>query len=77
METADAPGHIYLGGKLGFIYGSISVVAIVFGLFCIPETKRLELEDIDKHLAVLVRKDLETVEDRLYEDETTVTEVPK
>ncbi|GKZ48105.1 hypothetical protein AbraIFM66951_011860 [Aspergillus brasiliensis] len=48
LETADDPGHVDIGGKLGFIYGSLSAASVVFGYFFIPETRKLELEDIDK-----------------------------
>lgn len=46
METADDPGHIDLGGRLGFIYGSLAVLAVVFYYFFIPETRQIKLEDI-------------------------------
>jgi hypothetical protein len=77
METANTPGHVYLGGKLGFIYGSISFIAIIFSFVFIPETKRLELEDIDKKFAVQSDNDLKSVENQTYEEETTINEVPK
>lgn len=77
METADTPGHVYLGGKLGFIYGSISVVAIVFGFLFIPETKRLELEDIDQQFAIPEEDAIKKVEDQSYMGRTTFTEAPK
>jgi SP family sugar:H+ symporter-like MFS transporter len=48
LET-DAPGHVNLGGRLGFIYGSSAVLAVVFAYFFIPETSRLILEDIDRN----------------------------
>ncbi|PWY81647.1 sugar transport protein [Aspergillus sclerotioniger CBS 115572] len=48
LETANDPGHVDIGGKLGFIYGSLSAVSVIFGYFFIPETRRMELEDIDK-----------------------------
>ncbi|KAJ5139861.1 general substrate transporter [Penicillium atrosanguineum] len=77
METADTPGHVYLGGKLGFIYGSISFLAIIFGFLFIPETKRMELEDIDKQFSVPSKDDLKIAENQAYEEETTISEVPK
>ncbi|KAJ6119565.1 hypothetical protein N7523_003845 [Penicillium sp. IBT 18751x] len=76
METADTPGHVYLGGKLGFIYGSISFLALVFGLLFIPETKRMELEDIDKQFAVPSENDLKIAESQTYE-ETKISETSK
>lgn len=76
METADTPGHVYLGGKLGFIYGSISFLAIIFGLLFIPETKRLELEEIDKQFAVPSESDLKVAENQPYE-EIIINEVSK
>ncbi|PYH30452.1 sugar transport protein [Aspergillus neoniger CBS 115656] len=48
LETADDPGHVDIGGKLGFIYGSLSTVSVIFGYFFIPETRKLELEDINE-----------------------------
>ncbi|OOQ85547.1 sugar transporter [Penicillium brasilianum] len=75
METADTPGHVYLGGKLGFIYGSLSAVAILFGFFFIPETSRLELEDIDRKFDTPTVDFLKSVEDQRDAEETTMTEV--
>lgn len=40
-----------LGGLLGFIYGSIAFLAFLFSVFCVPETKNVELEDMDKRFA--------------------------
>lgn len=79
METADTPGHVYLGGKLGFIYGSLSAVAFLFGYFFMPETCRMELEDIDAHFTSSVPSDGEIKDfDALGREEaTTVTEVSK
>ncbi|EGX87921.1 sugar transport protein, putative [Cordyceps militaris CM01] len=37
-------GH--LGGRLGFIYGSIAFLALIFSVFAVPETKHIELEDM-------------------------------
>lgn len=37
-----------LGGKLGFIYGSIAFLGLFFSVFCVPETKHMELEDMDE-----------------------------
>ncbi|PWY90229.1 sugar transport protein [Aspergillus heteromorphus CBS 117.55] len=51
LETADTPGHVDIGGKLGFIYGSLAAVSFVFGWFFIPETQRMELEDLDRKFA--------------------------
>ncbi|CAI7646358.1 unnamed protein product [Penicillium pancosmium] len=78
METANTPGHVYLGGKLGFIYGSLSAVAFLFGYFFMPETCRMELEEIDAQFAST--KDEETKDfDTLAREEeaTTVTEISK
>ncbi|OZJ01990.1 hypothetical protein BZG36_04686 [Bifiguratus adelaidae] len=43
----EDPSYANLGSKLGFIYGSMAVGALLFGHFCIPETRDLALEDID------------------------------
>jgi hypothetical protein len=75
METADTPGHVYLGGKLGFIYGSLSAVAILFGFFFIPETSRLELEDIDRKFDIPDENVLKAIEDQTDGGKTTVAEV--
>jgi SP family sugar:H+ symporter-like MFS transporter len=40
-----------LGGRLGFIYGSIAFLGFVFSVFCVPETKNLELEEMDKQFS--------------------------
>jgi MFS transporter, SP family, sugar:H+ symporter len=47
----EDPGGVNLGGRLGFIYGSISFFAIIFSIFCVPETKNLELEEMDVRFA--------------------------
>lgn len=75
METADTPGHVYLGGKLGFIYGSLSAVAILFGFFFIPETSRLELEDIDRKFDMPAEDIIKSVEEQRDGVEPTVAEV--
>ncbi|KAJ5587474.1 general substrate transporter, partial [Penicillium hispanicum] len=75
METADSPGHVDLGGKLGFIYGSLSAVAILFGFFFIPETSRLELEDIDKKFAPVIDGEPKMLEE--CGERTNVTETTK
>ncbi|KAJ5279598.1 general substrate transporter [Penicillium angulare] len=74
METADTPHHVDIGGRLGFIYGSLSVVAFVFGWFCIPETRCLEIEDLDRQLA-LDGKFVDIEESKQFE-RATVEEVP-
>ncbi|OAA70612.1 General substrate transporter [Cordyceps fumosorosea ARSEF 2679] len=35
-----------LGGRLGFIYGSLAFLALLFSIFAVPETKHIELEDM-------------------------------
>lgn len=80
METADTPGHVYLGGKLGFIYGSLSAVAFFFGYFFMPETCRMELEEIDAQFASTTSDEETKVFETLpvgTEKATTVTEIPK
>ncbi|CAK7207997.1 hypothetical protein SEUCBS139899_010831, partial [Sporothrix eucalyptigena] len=60
LETADDPGHINLGGRLGFIYGSLAVLAVAFYYIFIPETRQLTLEDIDdKFYSESNEKDIE------------------
>lgn len=78
METADTPGHVYLGGKLGFIYGSLSAVAFLFGYFFMPETRRMELEDIDAQFASTSDEKTKEFDTLAREEEaTTVTEISK
>jgi MFS transporter, SP family, sugar:H+ symporter len=36
-----------LGSRVGFIYGSIAVMSMVFVFFCVPECKGRTLEEID------------------------------
>ncbi|KAJ5107210.1 general substrate transporter [Penicillium angulare] len=73
METADTPHHVDIGGRLGFIYGSLSAVAFVFGWFCIPETRRLEIEDLDRQLALDGK--FEDIEESKQFERATVKEV--
>ena len=78
METADTPGHVYLGGKLGFIYGSLSAVAFLFGYFFMPETRRMELEDIDAQFASTSDEETKGFDTLAREEEATiVTEISK
>ena len=46
----DAP-YADLGSKVGFIFGSISAVSVVFAFFCVPNVARRSLEDIDRLFA--------------------------
>lgn len=48
LEDADEAN---LGGRLGFIYGTISFFGLIFSIFCVPETKNLELEEMDMRFA--------------------------
>lgn len=47
-----------LGGKMGFIFGSLAVLAFMFTYFCVPECKGRSLEEIDRmfHEGVPIRK---------------------
>jgi MFS transporter, SP family, sugar:H+ symporter len=38
----------YLGPKVGFIYGSVSVLCIAWAAFCLPETRRRSLEELEE-----------------------------
>jgi len=53
----NAP-YANLGGKVGFIFGSLAVLAFVFTYFCVPECKGRSLEEIDRmfHDGVPIRK---------------------
>lgn len=37
-----------LASKVGFIFGSLSLLAAVFVFFCVPECKGLSLEEVDR-----------------------------
>ncbi|KAL4870727.1 hypothetical protein BDV12DRAFT_195199 [Aspergillus spectabilis] len=37
-----------LGSKVGFVYGSFSVIAVAFIWFCLPEASRRSLEELDE-----------------------------
>jgi MFS transporter, SP family, sugar:H+ symporter len=41
-----------LGSKVGFIFGSIAAVSIVFIWFCIPDVSGRSLEEVDKLFAL-------------------------
>lgn len=36
-----------LGGRVGFIYGSMAACACLFAIFCIPECKGRSLEEVN------------------------------
>lgn len=40
-------GYGNLGGKVGFVYGSFSIVAVVWTFFLLPEMKGRSLEELD------------------------------
>lgn len=63
LEDADKAN---LGGKLGFIYGSIAFSALIFSWLFVPETKNVELEDMDEKFGVTARNTL--LEDKIEED---------
>ncbi|CAK7227493.1 hypothetical protein SBRCBS47491_006586 [Sporothrix bragantina] len=44
-------GYADLGSKVGFIYGSIGLVGIIWGYFFLPELKGRSLEEIDEMFA--------------------------
>lgn len=47
-----------LGPRVGFIFGSLAAVSVVFAFFCLPECKGKSLEEIDRlfNMKVPVRK---------------------
>lgn len=55
LEDSEYAG---LGSKLGFVYGSIAVLAVVAGYLFVPETRDTAIEEIDWQLraGVPVRK---------------------
>jgi MFS transporter, SP family, sugar:H+ symporter len=46
-----------LGPKIGFIFGSFGICTMIFAYLCIPECRRLSLEEID-HLFVVQKTPL-------------------
>jgi hypothetical protein len=60
-----------LGSKVGFIFGSFAVLAILFSYFCVPECKGKSLEEIDELFArgVSLRKFNETTMRRVEIEE--------
>ena len=36
-----------LGSKIGYIFGSTAICAMIFTYYCVPETKGKSLEDLD------------------------------
>ncbi|EED23931.1 sugar transport protein, putative [Talaromyces stipitatus ATCC 10500] len=48
----EDPDKANLGGKLGFIYGSIAFLALIFSILFVPETKNIELEEMDERFGV-------------------------
>ncbi|KAJ5604620.1 sugar transport protein [Penicillium lagena] len=67
LETPDDLGHVDLGGRLGFVYGSLAILSLLFSYFFIPETQGIELEDIDVKYGVQndsnnSNKDMEALE---------------
>lgn len=45
------PQYAGLGGKVGFVYGSICVVMAILAFFFIPELKGRSLEEVDQLFA--------------------------
>ena len=41
------PEHVGLNSKVGFIFGAVAVLSIIFTYFCVPECKGKTLEQID------------------------------
>lgn len=37
----------WLGSKVGFIFGAIGFLGLIWGVFCMPELSHKSLEDID------------------------------
>jgi hypothetical protein len=62
-----------LGGKLGFIYGSIAFFALIFSVFFVPEMKNIELEELDEKFGVTARHI--TLEDKIEEERTPTVEI--
>lgn len=41
-------GYGNLQGRIGFVYGSISILTFVWSIFLLPETKGRSLEELDE-----------------------------
>jgi hypothetical protein len=41
------PQHVGLNSKVGFIFGGVAMLSIIFTYFCVPECKGKTLEQID------------------------------
>lgn len=46
----NAP-YANLNGKVGFIFGSIAAVSLVFAYFCVPNSSGRSLEELDELFA--------------------------
>jgi MFS transporter, SP family, sugar:H+ symporter len=42
------PPYANLDAKVGFIFGSTAICALIFGYFCVPECKGRSLEEVDR-----------------------------
>lgn len=69
-----------LGGRLGFIYGSVAFLALIFSVVAVPETKQIELEDMaivfEKHQlrhGKMAQVGAATVNDNASEDNNDTT----
>lgn len=38
----------YIGGKIGFIFGGVAMVSLVFAIFILPELAGRSLEEVDE-----------------------------
>jgi hypothetical protein len=41
------PDEVGLGSKVGFIFGAVALLSLVFTYFCVPECKGKTLEQVD------------------------------
>ncbi|KAJ4199062.1 hypothetical protein NW767_008645 [Fusarium falciforme] len=46
------PPYANLQSKVGFIYGSFAVLAVIFTYFCIPELQGRTLEEVEQLFAM-------------------------
>lgn len=70
LEDADKAN---LGGKLGFIYGSVAFFALVFSVFFVPETRNIELEEMDEKFGVTAGNT--SLEDKIEEERRPTVEI--
>lgn len=47
----SGPGNANLGSKVGFIYGAVALIGLIWAFFYFPELKGRSLEEVDEMFA--------------------------